>query len=99
VLALLGLAAAAAAAAWYVHLRPAPPTVLNVPRVVGLGEGPAVRALTNEGFRVRAVEEELSSSGRAVVTTQRPPARTRLVRGATVTIHVVRRPDRTLAGR
>jgi hypothetical protein len=96
VLAVLGLALAAAAAIWYVRLRPAPPSTLSVPRVVGLSEARAVSALTNEGFRVRAVEES-SRSGRQVVTSQRPLAQTRLHRGATVTIHVARRPNRAIA--
>jgi hypothetical protein len=96
VLAVLGLALAAAAAIWYVRLRPAPPATLAVPRVVGLSEARAVSALTTEGFRVRAVEQS-SSSGLRVVTSQRPLARTRLHRGAMVTIHVARRPSRSIA--
>jgi PASTA domain-containing protein len=98
VLAVLGLALAAAAAIWFVRLRPAPPASLGVPSVVGLSESRAVSALTTEGFRVRAVEES-SSSGGAVVRSQRPGAETRLARGATVTIHVAGRPDRSIAGR
>jgi beta-lactam-binding protein with PASTA domain len=50
-----------------------------------------------QGFRVRAVEES-SSSGLRVVKTQRPLASARLPRGATVTIHVAGRPDRSMAG-
>jgi hypothetical protein len=96
VLAVLGLALAAAAGIWYLRLRPPPPAQLSVPRVVGLSESRAVSALTTEGFRVRAVEES-SSSGRQVVTSQRPLAQTRLHRGATVTIHVARRPARSIA--
>jgi PASTA domain-containing protein len=95
-LAVLGLALAAVAAIWYVRLRPAPPAALSVPRVVGLDEAGAIRALTTEGFRVRSVEES-SSSGRLVVTSQRPLAETRLERGATVTIHVAGRPARSIA--
>jgi hypothetical protein len=98
VLAALGVALAAAAAIWFVHLRPAPPATLSVPRVVGLDEARAVSALTSEGFRVRAVEES-SSSGRQVVTSQLPLAQTRLHRGATVTIHVAGRPNRSIASR
>jgi hypothetical protein len=98
VLAVLGLALAAAAAIWYLRLRPAPPATLSVPRVVGLREARAVRALTSEGFRVRAVEES-STSGRQVVTSQRPLAETRLQRGATVTIHASRQPGRSIASR
>jgi hypothetical protein len=97
VLALLGLGVAAAATVWYVRLRPAAPRMLVVPHVVGLGEVGAVHALTTEGFRVRAVEE--ASSGRTVVTSQRPRADARLAHGATVTIHVARRPDRSIASR
>ena len=98
VLAMLGLALAGAATMWYIRLRPAPPAALSVPRVVGLNEAGAVRALTKEGFRVRAVEES-SSPGRLVVTSQRPLAATRLERGATVTIHVAGRPNRSIASR
>lgn len=98
VLAVLGLALAAAAAIWYIRLRPAPPARLTVPRVVGLSESRAVRALTTEGFRVRAVEES-SSSGRGIVRSQRPLAETRPARGATVTIHVAWAPDRSIASR
>ena len=97
-LALLGLALAAAAAIWYVRLRPAAAHVLTVPRVVGLTEARAVRTLTSDGFRVRAVEET-SGSGRRVVTSQRPRAATRLRRGAIVTIRVVGRPARSIASR
>jgi hypothetical protein len=96
VLAVLGVALAAAAAIWFVRLTPAPPATLSVPRVVGLSEARAVSALTTGGFRVRAVEEA-STSGWQVVTSQRPLARTRLQRGATVTIHVARRPNRSIA--
>ena len=93
VLALLGLALAAAATTWFVRLRPAPPAV---PRVVGLSEARAVRALTTEGFRVQAVEAS-SSSVRPVVTSQRPRGAARLRRGSTVTIHVAGRPERSIA--
>jgi len=97
-LAVLGLALAAATAMWYVHLRPAPPATLRVPGVLGLSESRAVGALTTEGFRVRSVEKP-SSPGRGVVTSQRPLAETPLARGATVTIHLARRLDRSIAGR
>ena len=93
VLALLGLALAAAATTWFVRLRPAPPAV---PRVVGLSEARAVRALTTEGFRVQAVEAS-SSSVRPVVNSQRPRGAARLRRGSTVTIHVAGRPERSIA--
>jgi hypothetical protein len=96
VLALLGLALAAAATTWFVRLRPAPPAVLGVPRVVGLSEARAVRALTTEGFRVQAVEAS-SSSVRPVVTSQRPRGAARLRRGSTVTIHVAGPPERSIA--
>jgi hypothetical protein len=96
VLALLGLALAAAATTWFVRLRPTPPAVLGVPRVVGLSEARAVRALTTEGFRVQAVEAS-SSSVRPVVNSQRPRGAARLRRGSTVTIHVAGRPERSIA--
>jgi beta-lactam-binding protein with PASTA domain len=84
-LAVLGLAAAAGAAVWYLRLGHS--DELTVPRVTGLREQAAVRTLTSEGFNVQAVERP--ASGRpGFVVAQRPRVSARLPHGTTVTIQV-----------
>jgi hypothetical protein len=88
VLAILGVAAAAAAAIWYLSLdRTPPPSTLTVPRVVGLRERVAVTRLTREGFSVRAIERP-GNAKPGHVFSQRPAPLARLARGATITIRV-----------
>lgn len=86
-LALLGLAAAAAAAIWYLTLRRSSPSVLTVPRVVGLREPLAVRRLTSEGFGVREIDQP-GAAPSGVVFAQKPSAGAELGRGTMVTIRV-----------
>jgi eukaryotic-like serine/threonine-protein kinase len=98
-LALLGLAVAAIAAVWYVRLPGGGPSVLSVPRVVGLSEAAAVHELTTEGFTVRAIEQPADASA-GIVFAQRPAVRTRLARGDVVTISVANgQTARTVTGR
>jgi beta-lactam-binding protein with PASTA domain len=86
-LAMLGLAVAAVAAAWYIRLGRGGPTELSVPRVVGLSERAAVHELTTEGFTVRAIEQPADASA-GLVFAQRPAVHSRLSRGDVVTISV-----------
>jgi PASTA domain len=87
-LALLGVAVAAAAGAWYLRLdRSGPALELTVPSVVGAPEGAAVRELTSQVFAVRALEGP-SNGGQGTVVRQFPRPRTILARGALVTIRV-----------
>jgi beta-lactam-binding protein with PASTA domain len=90
-LALLGIAAAAAAAVWYASIRhrtQSPETTL--PRVIGMSQRAAVRELTHDGFRVRVVEPKGLGSG-GVVVGETPLAETLVARGTTVTLRVARR--------
>jgi eukaryotic-like serine/threonine-protein kinase len=99
VLAALGVAAAAVAAAWYLRLGGGGPPELSVPRVVGLSENDAVRELTSEGFGVRAVEQPAEASP-GVVFAQQPRVDARLARGDLVTISVANgETTRNMTGR
>jgi beta-lactam-binding protein with PASTA domain len=99
VLALLGLAVAAIAAAWYIRLGGGVASELSVPRVVGLSERAAVHELTTEGFTVRAIEQPADVSA-GVVFAQRPAVHARLARGEVVTISVGNgQTARTMTGR
>jgi len=87
-LAVLGLAAAAGAAIWYLKARPAPlAKQLPVPFVVGVSEQFAVAELTQAGFAVRAVEQP-GEAKKGIVFAQRPAEQTVVARGSTVTIRV-----------
>ena len=87
-LAVLGLAAAAGAAIWYLKTRSTPvATTLPVPRVIGVREQFAVAELTQSGFAVRAVEQPGNAKA-GIVFAQRPAPDTVTKRGATVTIRV-----------
>ncbi len=86
-LGVLGVAAAAVAAVWYLRLGGGAPAEVAVPRVIGLDEKAAVRELTTEGFAVRAIEQPAEASP-GVVFAQRPSVETHLARGALVTISV-----------
>ncbi|HXH97000.1 MAG TPA: PASTA domain-containing protein [Gaiellaceae bacterium] len=98
-LALLGIAAAAAAGAWYLRLGSGAPARLSVPHVIGLTEQEAVHQLTTEGFAVRAIERPAEASA-GVVVAQRPKVNVRLARGELVTISVANgQTTRNLSGR
>ena len=86
-LGVLGVAAAAVSAVWYLRLGGSTPAEVAVPRVIGLSEQAAVRQLTTEGFAVRAIEQPAEASA-GVVFAQRPSVEAHLARGALVTISV-----------